>query len=114
MLAMSKPSTRHSPRGYSNLISIIGMITPSKVLEIVNSLMAEPIELDESTALVGSHASFDSMLLVQLCLALEELSESDDFHFDWTSEKAMSSINSVFKSATTLAAEYNRQLMASK
>ena len=50
------------------------------------------------------------MGLVRICLALEERSQSEGFSFDWTSEKAMSSLNSIFKTAETLTEEYNRQL----
>jgi protoporphyrinogen oxidase len=40
-----------------------------------------------------------------LCRSIKQ----DGFTFDWTSEKAMSSLNSIFKSPESLAAEYNRQ-----
>ena len=43
------------------------------------------------------------MNLVQICLALEEQAEAEGFDFDWRSEKAMSSINSIFKTPQTLA-----------
>ena len=52
------------------------------------------------------------MNLVQICIALEDKSLEDGFEFDWTSEKAMSSQNSVFKTPKTLADEYNRQMNA--
>ena len=54
------------------------------------------------------------MGLVQLCLVLEERSIEEGFSFDWTSEKALSSLNSIFKSPETLSLEYNRQLNSSK
>ena len=63
--------------------------------------------MEENSALINS--GIDSMNLVQICLALEEKSIIDGFSFDWTSEKAMSSLNSIFKSPATLASEYNRQ-----
>ena len=54
------------------------------------------------------------MGLVQLCLALEEKGSDLGFDFDWTSEKAISSMNSIFKSPRSLSNEFNRQLIEAK
>lgn len=70
----------------------------------------DELKIDSSTPLIGPNSSIDSMNLVQICLALEEHSEDDGFDFDWTSEKAMSSLNSIFKTPMTLLEEYNRQM----
>ena len=52
----------------------------------------------------------DSMGLVELCVVLEDLSADDfDFDFDWTSEKAMSSTKSMFRSVSSLAEEFYAQ-----
>ena len=64
-------------------------------------------EINEDSALVGGN--IDSMGLVQLCIALEEKAIDLGFEFDWTSEKAMSSMNSVFKSPKSLLKEFQRQ-----
>ena len=49
------------------------------------------------------------MVLVQLCIAIEDIANKEGFNFDWTSEKAMSKLNSIFKSPKTLSKEFNRQ-----
>ncbi len=64
-------------------------------------------EINEDSRLVGGN--IDSMGLVQLCIALEEKAIDLGFEFDWTSEKAMSSMNSVFRSPKSLLKEFKRQ-----
>ena len=64
-------------------------------------------EINEDSALVGGN--IDSMALVQLCIALEEKAIELGFEFDWTSEKALSSMNSIFRSPMSLSKEFNRQ-----
>ena len=81
--------------------------------EIIES-EEEKIKLNSSTPLVGPDSSMDSMSIVQLFLALEEKASEIGFDFDWTSEKAMSSMNSIFKSPKTLTEEFNRQLKIGK
>ena len=76
--------------------------------------MREDIDINSQSSLIGGNSSIDSMGLVQICLALEERSQSEGFSFDWTSEKAMSSLNSIFKTVETLAEEYNRQFIEQK
>lgn len=89
------------------------MLNPNDVLTIISSVSSEELQLTEDSALVGGNSSIDSMALVQICLALEEKSIEDGFHFDWTSEKAMSGLNSILRSPKSLAEEYNRQLFES-
>ena len=62
-----------------------------------------------TSALMGKNGAVDSMGLVELCLVLEDLAMELGFEFDWTSEKAMSSTKSIFKTVETLAEEFNRQ-----
>ena len=69
-------------------------------------------EINEDSALVGGN--IDSMALVQLCIALEEKAIELGFEFDWTSEKALSSLNSIFKNPLTLSEEYNKQKKSNK
>ena len=66
-------------------------------------------EINEDSPLVGGNSNIDSMGLVQLCIALEEKANDLGFEFDWTSEKAMSSMNSIFRSPMRLSKEFNRQ-----
>ena len=72
------------------------------------------VEINENSSFIGGESSLDSMTLVQLCIALEEKAEEFNFSFDWTSEKAMSSMNSIFKSPESLCKEFNRQILLSK
>ena len=90
------------------------MISVDELIEHIKATLEEDLDIHSHSPLVGSDSSIDSMGLVQICLALEERSQSEGFNFDWTSEKAMSYMNSVFKTPETLAAEYNRQLLDTK
>ena len=81
---------------------------------LINQILDENFDLKDTTPLIGGNSSIDSMNLVQICIALEDKSEEDGFEFDWQSEKAMSSINSIFKNPETLVKEYNRQMDLSK
>ena len=90
------------------------MITCHQLIEIIKSITGNLTDIAPDSPLVGGGSLIDSMALVQICLALEEKSQSGGFSFDWTSEKAMSSLNSIFKSPESLAAEYNHQYATSK
>ena len=81
-----------------------------QLIEMIKEVIQEEIELEEETPLIGGNSSIDSMNLVQICIALEDKAKEDNFEFDWTSEKAMSELNSIFKNPKTLAAEYNLQM----
>lgn len=66
-------------------------------------------DLKDQDSLLGGGSSIDSLQLVELCLFLEEKAEEKGFTFDWTSEKAMSKTNSMFKSILSLAEEFKKQ-----
>ena len=85
-------------------------MTSLELINIIKNIIEEDFEINDTSPLIGGNSSIDSMNLVQICLALEEKSEEDGFEFDWTSEKALSITNSVFRTPATLAEEYNRQL----
>ena len=89
-------------------------MTSKDIIKIIKEIAEDDIEINDQSELVGGGSSLDSMGLVQLCLVLEERSIEEGFSFDWTSEKALSSLNSIFKSPETLSLEYNRQLKSSK
>lgn len=89
-------------------------MTSEDIIKIIKDVAEDDIEINDQSQLVGGESSLDSMGLVQLCLVLEERSIEEGFSFDWTSEKALSSLNSIFKSPKTLSLEYNRQLKSSK
>lgn len=90
------------------------MISSEDLTNLIKSTLEDVIGINPQSFLIGGGSIIDSMGLVQICIALEERSQSEGFSFDWTSEKAMSSLNSIFKTPETLAAEYNRQSSESK
>ena len=75
----------------------------------VNKKNNTELEINEEMRILGDSGGLDSMKLVELCLALEEAAEEYGFDFDWTSEKAMSKTNSIFKSPKSLAEEFKNQ-----
>ena len=85
------------------------MINANDIVSLVQKFSEDNIEIDEDSPLVGGDSAVDSMGLVQLCLALEDMALDKGFNFDWTSEKAMSAMKSIYKSPKTLADEFNRQ-----
>ena len=85
-----------------------------KILKEIIESEEEKKVLNNSTSLLGPNSNIDSMAIVQLFLALEEKALDFNFEFDWTSEKAMSSMNSIFKSPDSLTEEFNRQLKESQ
>jgi len=81
---------------------------------LIKNVIEEDIDINPHDPLIGFNSSIDSMSLVQICIALEEKSQEEGFSFDWTSEKAMSTMNSIFRSPQTLIDEFNHQLEESK
>ena len=90
------------------------MLSCEELIHVIKDVLEEEFDINPKSSLIGGNSSIDSMGLVQICLALEERSQSEGFSFDWTSEKAMSSLNSIFKTVETLTEEYNRQVMEQK
>ncbi len=84
------------------------------VIKILTDIVDDPdFSINEESPLVGSSTHIDSMTLVQLCIKLEGESLTLNFNFDWTSEKAMSAMNSVFRDCRSIANEFNAQYQAS-
>ena len=90
------------------------MISSAEIIDVIKTIVGGDLDVNPHSPLVGGNSQIDSMALVQICLALEERSQEEGFSFDWTSEKAMSSLNSIFKTPETLADEYNRQSLECK
>jgi len=84
-------------------------MTTSDLINLIKRISDSQTMLEENSALIGGDSMIDSMNLVQICIALEEKSEEEGFEFDWTSEKAMSTLNSTMRTPKSLAEEYNRQ-----
>jgi len=76
---------------------------------IQNAVGQDSIVITKDTPLIGGGSALDSMKLVEVCLALEDISDNHDFEFDWTSEAAMSKSRSMFRTAGTLVAEFCQQ-----
>ncbi len=79
------------------------------VIEVILHALDGKAEVTEDMQLIGGDSLLDSMKLVEVCLALEDLAEEHGFEFDWTSEATMSKSRSMFRSVTTLAEEFSRQ-----
>ena len=86
-----------------------------KIVEIIDSLrLDKSVTLTQDTHLIGSERILDSLLLVELCLKLEDLGSDLNFNFDWTSTEAMSRSASMFRDIKSLVAEFENQLSNSK
>jgi len=87
--------------------------------EIVITVISEALEdledkaeVSDEMQLIGGESLLDSMKLVEVCLALEDLADEHGFEFDWTSEAAMSKSRSMFQSVASLAEEFANQSRA--
>ena len=84
-----------------------------KAKEVVISSIVEVLEgkvdVTEDMQLIGGDSLLDSMKLVEVCIALEDLADEHGFEFDWTSEAAMSKSRSMFRSVAALAEEFASQ-----
>ena len=86
-----------------------------KILKIIDSLRVDKsVPLDSQTSLIGSNKILDSLLLVELCLKLEDLATELNFTFDWTSTEAMSRSSSMFRNIESLVTEFESQLTHKK
>jgi acyl carrier protein len=83
-----------------------------KIIELIRIDKAAPLSQD--THLIGSDRILDSLLLVELCLKLEDLASELNFNFDWTSTEAMSRSASMFRDIKSLVTEFENQLSNSR
>ena len=79
------------------------------VISVINDALEGKAEISEEMHLIGSESLLDSMKLVEMCLALEDIADEHGFEFDWTSEAAMSKARSMFRSVGALAEEFANQ-----
>ena len=79
------------------------------VISAINAALEGKAEIKEDMQLIGGESLLDSMKLVEVCLALEDLADEHEFEFDWTSEVAMSKSRSMFRSVAALAEEFANQ-----
>lgn len=79
------------------------------VITVIHDALEGKAEISEDMKLIGGESLLDSMKLVEVCLALEDLADEYGFEFDWTSEAAMSKSRSMFRSVSTLAEDFSKQ-----
>ena len=79
------------------------------VICAINDALEGKAEITEEMQLIGGQPLLDSMKLIEVCLALEDLADEHGFEFDWTSEAAMSKSRSMFRSVVALAEEFASQ-----
>ena len=79
------------------------------VISAINTALEVRAETTEDMYLIGGESLLDSMKLVEVCLALEDLADEHGFEFDWMSEAAMSKSRSMFRSVGALAEELAKQ-----
>jgi acyl carrier protein len=79
------------------------------VISVISSAVDGKVEITEDMQLIGGESLLDSMKLVEVCLALEDLADEHGFEFDWTSETAMSKSRSMFRNVAALAEEFANQ-----
>jgi len=80
------------------------------VIKTINRFLLDKNSLVNSdTPLIGSYRVLDSMNLIEVCLALEDIAKEIGFEFDWTSESAMSKSTSIFRTVHSLAKVFLEQ-----
>ena len=90
-------------------------IFKAKVFDQIAQLLEnKSLSVTDDMPLIGGESVLDSMKLVELCLALEDVAAELDFEFDWTSDATMSRSRSMFRTAGALAAEFVSQMETKK
>ena len=79
------------------------------VIETISKVLKNKKKVTKETQLIGGKSSLDSMKLVEVCVALEDIAEKYGFEFDWTSATAMSRTQSMFRNVNSLAKEFAKQ-----
>ena len=79
------------------------------VIKVITNALKGKAKVTEEIQLIGGESLLDSMKLVEVCLALEDLADDNGFEFDWTSESAMSKSRSMFRTVASLAEEFSNQ-----
>ena len=79
------------------------------VISAINDALEGKVKITKEMQLIGGESLLDSMKLVEVCLALEDLADKHGFEFDWTSEAAMSKSRSMFRNVAALSEEFASQ-----
>ncbi len=80
------------------------------IKEVLRSLRDDKTLITSKTLLMGDAGVVDSIVLIELCVGLEDRASELGFEFDWTSDSAMSRSRSMFSSVESLAKEFYNQL----
>lgn len=72
----------------------------------------DEIDITDQMPLIGDGSVLDSMKVVSLCIALEDVAADLGFEFDWTSNAAMSRSRSMFRTVGSLVDEFAKQMKA--
>lgn len=76
------------------------------VMSVLQKTLSVNVEITNEMQLIGGEALLDSMQLVEVCLALEDVADEYDFEFDWTSNATMSKSRSMFRNVAALVEEF--------
>lgn len=79
------------------------------VITVITDVLEGKVKVTENMKIIGEESLLDSLKLVEVCIALEDLANEHGFEFDWTSENAMSKSRSMFRSVAALAEEFKNQ-----
>ena len=86
-----------------------------KIFQALAALLEDSsITISDDTPLIGDNRALNSMKLLELCLALEDIAAGVGFEFDWTSEAAMSKSRSMFRTVGALSSEFLSQMASKK
>jgi len=86
-----------------------------KIFQALAALLEDSsITIADDTPLIGDNRALNSMKLLELCLALEDIAAGAGFEFDWTSEAAMSRSRSMFRTVGALSSEFLSQMARKK
>lgn len=79
------------------------------VTKVISDILGGKNKFNKETKLIGGEALIDSMKLVELCVALEDMAEKKGFEFNWSSPEVMSKSRSIFRNVGALIDEFYRQ-----
>ena len=79
------------------------------VIKTVAKILSNKVKVTKEMQLIGGNSLLDSMKLVEVCVALEDIADDYGFEFDWTSATTMSKSKSMFRNVNALAKEFAKQ-----
>lgn len=83
------------------------------IIQILSDVSDGQIAATEATKLSGAGSEVDSLRILEVCIALEDLAKEQGFSFDWTSDEAMARSQTVFQTVASLAEDFATQSQAS-